>query len=85
MIVLGEKVKDSLTGFEGVATARTEYLYGCVRICVESLELDKDGDPKEVWFDEQRLVELAKMAKMAKSVAKIGGPGGPVPPKRNTG
>ena len=28
---LGSRVKDSITGFEGFAVSRTEYLYGCVR------------------------------------------------------
>lgn len=35
MIKLGDKVKDKISGFEGLATARSEFLYGCVRILVE--------------------------------------------------
>ena len=35
MIELGEKVKDTITGFTGIATARTDYLYGCIRVEVE--------------------------------------------------
>jgi hypothetical protein len=67
MIELGTRVKDSITGFSGVATARTEYLYGCVRVAVEPTEL-KDGKPIEsVWFDEQRLAK--------DSPAQSGGPG----------
>lgn len=52
MATLGEKVRDKITGFEGIATARTEYLFECVRVCVETLQ---DGKPTEAWFDEQRL------------------------------
>ena len=44
MIKLGSKVRDSITGLEGIATARTEYLYGCVRITITPTEL-KDGKP----------------------------------------
>lgn len=52
---LGTKVKDSITGFEGIAVQRIEYLYGCVRIGVEPL-VDKDGKAAECcYFDEQRL------------------------------
>lgn len=58
-LVLGSKVRDSLTGFSGIATARTEWLYGCARIAIEPTEL-KDGKPIEPqWFDEQR-VELIR-------------------------
>jgi hypothetical protein len=55
MITLGSKVRDTLTGFTGTATGRTEWLYGCTRICIEPNEM-KDGKPIEgVWFDEQRI------------------------------
>jgi hypothetical protein len=66
MIKLGEIVVDSISGFTGVATAKTEWLYGCVRICVTPKEL-KDGKPvDEQWFDEQRLT--------TDSSATVGGP-----------
>lgn len=29
MVTLGARVKDNITGFEGIATGRAEYLYGC--------------------------------------------------------
>ena len=57
MIKLGDEVKDKVTGFEGIAVARTEYLYGCLSIGVLSKKLNSEtGKPIEwVWFDEQRL------------------------------
>jgi len=33
-IKLGSKVRDKITGFTGVATAKIEYLNGCVQICI---------------------------------------------------
>lgn len=55
MVKLGDFVRDSITGFSGVATARSEYLYGCVHIQVTPAEL-KDGRPVEPqWLDEARL------------------------------
>ena len=63
MIVLGKKYKDSISGYVGIATARTVYLYGCIRILLESKKLKEDGTPQEVWFDEQRLVPKAKTKK----------------------
>ncbi len=56
---LGTRVRDSITGLEGVAIARTEWLYGCVRIGVQPTEL-RDGKPAEqVWFDEAQLEPIA--------------------------
>jgi len=63
MIELGSKVKDLVTGTEGIAVARTEWLYGCARIGVECQELAKDGKLKEIgWYDEQRIEEISKDA-----------------------
>ena len=74
MVKLGTKVKDSITGFSGIAVCRTEYLYGCVRIGIEPQEL-KDGKPVEThYFDEQRLSTTTN--------ATSGGPGA-VPPSRD--
>ena len=54
-IVLGSKVRDTLTGFSGVAVGRTEWMFGCARVGIEPEEL-KDGKPIETqWFDEQRI------------------------------
>jgi hypothetical protein len=71
MVNLGANVTDRITGFSGIAIARTEYLYGCVRVCVEHGKL-RDGKPIEgQWFDEQRLSATSK--------AKSGGPGAVAP------
>lgn len=50
---LGEKARDTVSGWVGVATARYEYLNGCVRW--EIAAHDKDGYPKAFVFDEQQL------------------------------
>lgn len=72
-VELGKKVRDTLSGIEGIATARTEFLYGCARILVETSER-KDGKPVEIWVDEQRLLSTSQ--------AKTGGPG-PSSPSRD--
>ena len=60
MIKLGDKVKDNITGFEGIAIARAEYLNGCISLHIQSANL-KDGSPlKAEWFDEQRLTTSSK-------------------------
>lgn len=55
-VKLGSKVKDSATGFEGVVTARCEYLSQAPRLLVES---GFDGKRHEEWFDEGRLAVIA--------------------------
>ena len=44
-IKLGDLAKDMVTGFTGIATSQTEYLYGCVPIGITSRGLDKKGIP----------------------------------------
>ncbi len=51
-ITLGKKYKDKVHGFEGVATAKTEYLNGCNRVLLEKMSGD---DIKEIWFDSPQI------------------------------
>jgi hypothetical protein len=47
-----------VTGAVGIATARTEYLNGCVRYLVEG-EVKKDGKvPEPLYFDEGQLTVI---------------------------
>lgn len=55
MVKLGLMYEDAITGFKGYATGRTTYLYGCVRVGLES----KEKPTEMVWFDEQRLVAFS--------------------------
>lgn len=76
MIKLGSRVKDTITGFEGVAIGRTIWLYGCERICVEPTTL-REGKPiEERWFDDQRveLLEEGTPRVSRESVSTSGGP-----------
>lgn len=50
---LGEKVRDSVTGFDGTITARAVYNTGYVSYLVENV--DSTGRPIESWYDERRL------------------------------
>lgn len=59
-IKLGSNVKDSVTGYEGVAMGRTTWLYGCVRINIQG-PVDKDGKvPDMICFDEDQLITVKK-------------------------
>jgi len=58
MISLGQMVRDTITGFTGVATVKVERWYGSTYYVVESKELC-EGRPIEATFEEKRL-ELAE-------------------------
>jgi hypothetical protein len=70
---LGAKYRDTITGFEGIAVSRTEFLYGCVRVCLE--KGDEKGEKSVTeYFDEQRLIAVSDHVSLV-SDAKTGGPG----------
>jgi hypothetical protein len=52
---LGSYVRDSITGFAGVATARTEYVYDAPSVRVTAVDTWQD-DLRERWVTEARLV-----------------------------
>jgi hypothetical protein len=58
VINLGAKVKDRETGYEGVVTARAEYLYDEPRVLVENI--DSTGRPIEYWYLEERVYEISE-------------------------
>jgi len=81
MIILGNYVKDKITGFKGIVTARAEYLTGCIQFLVASEE-GMPGDGK--WFDKARItIGSADIFDLRKKTAEA--PAGPQnSPKRTT-
>lgn len=72
--MLGKKVKDSVTGLTGIATARIEYMNGCVQYMIQP-KVVKDGVPaKAEWYDAQQVKLVA-----TKRVVKKGNTGGSPP------
>jgi|GEM_PF-913299 hypothetical protein len=52
---LGVKLRDTVSGFTGIAIGRIEYLNGCWQYGIRPT-LDKDGKiPDAHWIDEQQL------------------------------
>ena len=51
---LGDKVRDKITGFTGIATAVTLYLHKCPLVEVTAKELS-EGKLITLWFDEPQL------------------------------
>lgn len=72
-IKLGQKVKDSITGFTGIATAHVKYLTGCDQIGVTP-PVDKEGKcPDTAFFDHTRLKAVGK-ALIKPTNQTVGGP-----------
>jgi hypothetical protein len=72
-VILGGRYRDTVSGWEGTATGRYEYMNGCLRI--ELSATGKDGEPKSFVFDVQQL-EPVKEAKVmvGEKPARTGGP-----------
>jgi len=84
-IPIGSMARDTITGFKGVVIGRSEYLHGCVHVCIQPKELDKDGQPKKSkWFDEPQL-EPVPSKKRHKRTGDTGGPRDNHPPARDHG
>lgn len=82
-IELGTVVKDRITGFSGVAIARTLWLFGCDRILVQPKDV-KDGKIVEAQaFDEMQLelVDEPMFEPKVPTLEKTGGPR-PAPQRR---
>ena len=74
MITLGDKVKDTISSFEGIVVGKATYLNGCVRFEVKSKGL-KDGKSIESeWIDEGQLVVVKEAKKQEKKEEPSGGP-----------
>lgn len=60
-VQLGDLVKDTVTGFTGVAVAHTQWLHGCLRITVQPTGTNKEGKTFESQsFDEPQLRVLRR-------------------------
>jgi len=72
-IELGDKVKCIYTGFTGIATARTEFINGCVQYMVAGKWDGKTQDIPEIGIDSQSLKIVSKKKKL-KEEESNGGP-----------
>ena len=74
MIELGCKVKDSVTGLEGIVVGRTHYLNGCIQWGVRP-PIDKDGKVVDAfWIDEAQLERTGDGIAVASPFRMTGGP-----------
>jgi hypothetical protein len=71
--LLGFKVRDVITGFEGVVVSISFDVSGCVQGLVQP-ERNKDGKFESYWFDTKRLRAQGKRVTAAPTFERI--PGG---------
>lgn len=57
-VALGQRVKDQVTGFQGIAECITIWRFGCLRIGIRPEKLDEKGMPFEVVFFDEPQVEV---------------------------
>ncbi len=57
---LGLKMKDKITGFEGIAIARTDYLYGCNQYHIKPQVVKDGATSSAVSFDYLQLEIVGK-------------------------
>lgn len=55
-IVLGNRVRDRISGYTGIVTARTEFLNQCTRFAVQAEELHAGKPVDAQWFDSVDLI-----------------------------
>lgn len=76
-ITLGETYTDIVHNRSGVAICYAIHLTGCNRVCLEWV--NNDGEVKDIWVDESRLVDKHQKPLVAEEAEA--GPGSD-PPKR---
>lgn len=85
-VQLGDRVKDTITGFSGIVIGVTDYLYGCKHVLVAPEGLTKEGKRLESdWLDEDRLVveKRGVVARPESAAVRAGGPATePLPARR---
>lgn len=63
--LLGLRVKDKVSDYEGVVTHVGYDLYGCIQAIVQKPGEGKDGDTNRgIWFDVHRLTVLSSVPVM---------------------
>lgn len=79
IVELGDRVKDRISGFTGIAICRNEWINKCVRFGVQPEETTKEHKPAEAqYLDVEQLVVVKKgVIKVDKSIPESRRPNGP--------
>lgn len=72
-IALGDQVKDTITGFDGIVVAITNWLNGCRRITIQPKALHEGKPIESQTFDENQL-SVVKADAFKEGTHETGGP-----------
>lgn len=67
---LGDRVREIVSGTEGIVTGTCVYLWGCEQVLVS--RADKDGNPQATWWDMGRVEVLERGVLAPVTVATTG-------------
>lgn len=82
-IKLGMKVEDTVSGLTGIATAKSEWLNGCVRYAIQA-PVDSDGKvPDDYWVDSGQLEIIGDGVTVEKPKKGPGGPSSSIPQRQS--
>ena len=73
-IKLGDKVRDRVTGFKGIAVGKTTWLTGCDRITVQPEGVTKEGKLFETFSFDVDTLEVVGTRKIKEGQRRTGGP-----------
>lgn len=78
-IKLGDRVRDTMTGIEGIAFGRSKYLTGCNHIAIKRDGVDSASKPHETHWVDEPLCEIVERAAFSvpeemRGSRKTGGP-----------
>lgn len=51
----GKEVRDKVTGFTGICTGQTRWMYGCDQYCITPKVDEKGKSGESQWFDDGRI------------------------------
>lgn len=71
-IKLGDKVKDRISGFTGIYTAKTVYLNKCIR-CLITAQKVIEGKVTTCWIDEDDVIKIDNGIYKGRSPLPTGG------------
>ena len=83
-VQLGDEVKDTITGYNGIAVCKHTYLQGCDRITVQPKVSKTDPVPAEASFDEPQLIVTKAKAVVGNGDTTKGGPARYMPKPKPT-
>ena len=70
-IQLGDTVRDTISGFVGIAVSRTKFLYSCNLIDVQPIAYGENSMSENCYFDEPQLEIISKKTSVNNNVVDM--------------